>query len=534
MMNALKAGRQWKRIIPVPLDLSILDDEDECDFGALSFRIPIRKWIIGGLHNFSDTGKVNQDSTESNAMSMFDPTPVDEALDRARSATGRSSSRNAYPKNAENEDVGVVSSPPQRTMILIKNAMESHHTGESITPTIVDAHERSPPRIDLLFSAINEDLEMHFDEDDLTVQPAASGCGAHEICFHEITANTYIDPVINHRAIVIEQCDVTRRVIMEDLIMGMSESQLSLLSDIFPRHVIEFLSLHDGVCPPEFIGSLARKHQDVTILFMDVVGFTAMSKTVEPQAVMTLLNQLFTIFDALCDVYGVQKVETAGDCYIAAAGILNAEENGFSSIVGCVEDSVTGARRIMSLAKAMIAGSKTVLMPHNGEPVSIRIGIHTGPCVTGLIGTKLPKFSIFGDTMNTASRMESTSRPGLIQISEDTWMLLRRFERFRSTGGVEIKGKGVMPTFIWEQSMNGGSSSAQPIYIGVHGINKSPSEQSLIKAQYTTTTMKRKLPSRGASYSVIKTKSTWRSIDERSSTAIISTALEAAVAAGGP
>ena len=126
-----------------------------------------------------------------------------------------------------------------------------------------------------------------------------------------------------------------------------------------------------------------------------------MAKQVEPQVVMTFLNQLFTVFDSLCDVYGAQKVETAGDCYIAAAGILNSDHDGFSVVNNEAndqhQDPVVGARRVMSLAKAMMAGSQTVMTPHNGEPVSIRIGIHTGPCVSGLIGTKLPKFSIFGE-----------------------------------------------------------------------------------------------------------------------------------------
>ena len=90
-------------------------------------------------------------------------------------------------------------------------------------------------------------------------------------------------------------------------------------------------------------------------------------------------------------------------------------------------------------------------MPHNGEPVVIRIGIHTGDCVSGLVGSKLHKFGLFGDTMNTASRMESTSLPGRIQISSSTHALLNEHQQtfFEATGGVEVKGKGQMETFLW-------------------------------------------------------------------------------------
>ena len=89
-----------------------------------------------------------------------------------------------------------------------------------------------------------------------------------------------------------------------------------------------------------------------------------------------------------------------------------------------------------------------VLMPHNQTPVLLRIGIHTGSLVSGLVGSKMPKFTLFGDTMNTASRMESNCRPGCIHVSETFAHLLPK-ERWESTGGVEVKGKGLMNTFLY-------------------------------------------------------------------------------------
>ena len=99
--------------------------------------------------------------------------------------------------------------------------------------------------------------------------------------------------------------------------------------------------------------------------------------------------------------------------------------------------------------QALLRCAKTVLMPHNGQPTQVRVGIHTGSVVTGLIGTKLPKFSIFGDTMNTASRMESTCHPGCIQVSLAARELLGEYT-FTPTGGIEVKGKGLMETFLWD------------------------------------------------------------------------------------
>ncbi|GFH32749.1 guanylate cyclase domain-containing protein, partial [Haematococcus lacustris] len=94
----------------------------------------------------------------------------------------------------------------------------------------------------------------------------------------------------------------------------------ALLADL---SVVEYLSTNKAVNAPEQMAQLARQHKDVTLLFMDIVGFTAMSKEVAPEAVMVFLNTLFAHFDALCDKHGVMKVETAGDCYIVAGGILD-------------------------------------------------------------------------------------------------------------------------------------------------------------------------------------------------------------------
>ncbi|GAX81550.1 hypothetical protein CEUSTIGMA_g8978.t1 [Chlamydomonas eustigma] len=277
-------------------------------------------------------------------------------------------------------------------------------------------------------------------------------------CWHEVIAQLIRDEAHGHGGsplLLLVQTDVSERIHMETLLGNMSEGQLSLLSSIFPRHVVEFLSANDLSQLSAHFGSLARSHNHVTILFLDIVGFTVMSNSVKPPDILLFLNQLFTMFDVLADKHNVQKVDTAGDCYIASAGITGSDADGsfFQTQTDNGDEVADCAIRVIEFAKDMLRCSKEVTMPHNGQPVSVRIGIHTGPCVSGLVGTKVPKFSVFGDTINTASRMESTCEPGCIQVSASTHEILIHggcnAEEWEALGQVQIKGKGMMETFLW-------------------------------------------------------------------------------------
>ena len=124
--------------------------------------------------------------------------------------------------------------------------------------------------------------------------------------WHEVQAVPVQDPVTGKDAVLLLQTDITTRAIMEQRMAALTESQLSMLEEMFPRHVLEFIM---GAAPPEAtLGDLAYQHDDVTILFMDIVGFTSMSKEVPPQMVMEFLNSLFSVFDHLLDEYNVYKV----------------------------------------------------------------------------------------------------------------------------------------------------------------------------------------------------------------------------------
>ncbi|GAX74598.1 hypothetical protein CEUSTIGMA_g2046.t1 [Chlamydomonas eustigma] len=271
------------------------------------------------------------------------------------------------------------------------------------------------------------------------------------IRWHEVQAVPLCDPVTGKEAILLIQNDITARSVIESRMAALTESQLTMLENMFPRHVLEYVV--GAASPDATLGDLAYQHEDVTILFMDIVGFTSMSKEVAPHMVMEFLNDLFSKFDELCDQYNVYKVETAGDCYIVAGALMELDEEGFMTL-DFHGEAGHGAKNVVDFGQAMLRHARTINTPHNGLPTCVRVGIHTGSVVSGLIGTKLPKFSLFGDTMNTSSRMESTSKPGCIQISQATYSMLGQDQQalFLPSGGVEVKGKGLMATYLYTPS----------------------------------------------------------------------------------
>ncbi|GIL70500.1 hypothetical protein Vretimale_3618 [Volvox reticuliferus] len=179
-------------------------------------------------------------------------------------------------------------------------------------------------------------------------------------------------------------------------------------------------------------------HSDVTVLFADIVQFTPMSQAMEPQQVMMMLHELFSRYDALLDRHQVYKVETIGDCYMAATGLL--------------ADDPEHATHMFDFAVGMLAAAATVAVPLPGHgSVRIRVGMHTGRVMSGVVGAVRARYCLFGDTVNTASRMESTGLPGTIQASETTFLSLppERQIQWQFRGSIEVKGKGSMNTYLF-------------------------------------------------------------------------------------
>ncbi|GFR43720.1 hypothetical protein Agub_g4831 [Astrephomene gubernaculifera] len=182
-------------------------------------------------------------------------------------------------------------------------------------------------------------------------------------------------------------------------------------------------------------------HSNVTVLFADIVQFTPMSQAMEPQQVMLMLHELFTRYDALLERHNVYKVETIGDCYMAATGLLAEDPD--------------HATHMFDFACGMLAAAATVAVPLQGHgSVRIRVGMHTGKVMSGVVGTVRARYCLFGDTVNTASRMESTGVPGTIQASETTYHALpaERQAVWRCRGAIDVKGKGNMNTYLYAPS----------------------------------------------------------------------------------
>lgn len=203
-----------------------------------------------------------------------------------------------------------------------------------------------------------------------------------------------------------------------------------LLTQMLPPSVAEALKLGTTVEPEYF--------ECVTIYFSDIVGFTTISANSEPIDVVDLLNDLYSLFDAIIGDHDVYKVETIGDAYMVASGLP-------------VPNGNRHAAEIANMALDILSAVGTFKMRHMPDvPVRIRIGIHTGSCVAGVVGLTMPRYCLFGDTVNTASRMEATGIPHRIHIHSSTVQILRELKagyKVQLRGRTETKGKGTEETY---------------------------------------------------------------------------------------
>ena len=175
---------------------------------------------------------------------------------------------------------------------------------------------------------------------------------------------------------------------------------------------------------------IAEGHDEVSVLFIDLVGFTALAETKAPEQVVEWLDRHFGHLDTLSERYGASKIKTIGDAYMVIAGAPEPDPEHATTLADLALEFLT------SLAEA----------PERG--VSVRMGLHYGPAVAGVIGRKRPAYDLWGSTVNLASRLESHGVPGAIHVSEEMRALLGARYRFEPRGPMDIKGFGTLTTWL--------------------------------------------------------------------------------------
>ncbi len=203
------------------------------------------------------------------------------------------------------------------------------------------------------------------------------------------------------------------------------EKSERLLLNILPAPIAERLKQGEQIIADQF--------DEATILFADMVGFTEIAGHTPPAKLVNMLSCIFSTFDSLVEKHGLEKIKTIGDAYMAVGGLPTPRPDHAEAIADLALDM-----------QAAIAAMRDDFEP----PLRIRIGIHSGPVVAGVLGTKKFAYDLWGDTVNVASRMESQGAPQTIQVSEVTARLLGPRYRLQKKGVIPIKGKGEMVTYL--------------------------------------------------------------------------------------
>lgn len=215
--------------------------------------------------------------------------------------------------------------------------------------------------------------------------------------------------------------DVTAVLALEEA----NRKNIDLLLNILPEPIADRLRAGESL--------IADRHEDVSLLFADIVGFTAISSTMDAAELVSLLNDVFSVFDRLVSASGLEKVKTIGDAYMIVGGMPVWQPDHLERLATL---ALSIAAEVGNHEEAQRLG------------VQFRIGMHSGPVVAGVIGTRKFIYDVWGDTVNLASRMESTGVPGRIQVTGAVERRLRDRFVMTSRGEIDIKGKGPMETFF--------------------------------------------------------------------------------------
>jgi adenylate cyclase len=219
-----------------------------------------------------------------------------------------------------------------------------------------------------------------------------------------------------------------RREFLTDLALAEAHTRVDdLLHSMMPHEIVERIQAGES--------TIADLHGEVSIVFADLVGFTALSRQLSAPVLVDFLNRVFSRFDAAAGRLGIEKIKTIGDAYMAVGGLSYGE------------NARDHAERMAEFALAMrdIAAE---LATETELPIAIRIGLHVGPVVAGVIGVKKPAFDCWGDAVNMASRLEHASGPGSVLISESAFERLRHQFRVEAAPAVDLKGIGLSKVYL--------------------------------------------------------------------------------------
>lgn len=221
--------------------------------------------------------------------------------------------------------------------------------------------------------------------------------------------------------------DITERKSVQEALKFQQDQTEKLLLNILPQPIAERLKVEQS--------TIADSFEDVSVLFADIVGFTELSARMSPTELVKRLNVIFSQFDQLAEMYGVEKIKTIGDAYMVVGGLPTPRDD--------------HAEAIAEMALGMQA-KIAKLSAETGEDLAIRVGINSGPVVAGVIGVSKFTYDLWGDTVNVAARMEVTGIAGKIQVTDVTYELLKDKYLFDKRGLTPIKGKGDMLTYWLE------------------------------------------------------------------------------------
>jgi PAS domain S-box-containing protein len=224
----------------------------------------------------------------------------------------------------------------------------------------------------------------------------------------------------NMIAVFVTDCTIEKK--QQQLLAVEKANNERLLLSILPAPVANQLKKGES--------NIAEQFDDVTCFFSDMVGFTKMSSTMSATDLVALLNLIVNSFDDLCLAHSLEKIKTIGDAYFCVGGLHSSRTDHPHRVIAFAREAVRAVRRV------------------SGGEIQIRCGVHTGPIVAGVIGKSKFAYDCWGDTVNMASRMESTGIPNRVQVSRQTYERVHDAFQFEERLGVEVKGKGVVETYL--------------------------------------------------------------------------------------